>query len=382
MASPGNLSIVPSIPNCSVAQSIVPNLHYQVAVIIESVCGIYAFVANVLLLVVGWRVMVFPANLRILLGHLSFILAWYGLGGAVKGAYLLGSPVCDLVITSRNCRILEMMCTNLGIPNMVVTLSAVWIERLYATIRYRRYDRPGVRQVPCVAISSLFVIWGAALGFNVYPLIVTPPNSYTSICEGSVFAPRSALAPYYILYLVLEVLAVFATVFIYFFNRHMLKSMVINRALYDLSSRFSVDQNVQVNAVLMPSMILHLLCFLPNYALLLLFFDFDIPTKATLLHISYLWKQVYAGVHPTLAFALNKRLKQQLYQNVIGRLLAVIGLKWERSPKTTDVNMRSRQEGDAHFKHLEDLWSGQKPLPAAPLIKVIRYRGYITETSL
>lgn len=306
--------------DCALATFTANLPYYRVILIAECVFAGLAIVPNAMLIVIISRVGVFPANLRLLLGHFSLMLLWYSAGNSIKSVYLLVATSCAYNISVFWCKIMDLACTAVALPIMFYTLTALCAERLYATIRYNIYDKTASRK-PWFAGLLIVMSWACAIGIHGNTVLSLPVNEFVPICESNFIPLKSSTV--YEVYMALELAAGLITAFVHWYNRFIARNMAINRALYDLSSRFQVDQNGHVNVVLVPSVILHIICHIPTFLLVIVVrgeFETSQEMRAYLTRLTYLWRLLYALAHPLIAFRFNKYLKQQLYQSLVGQL--------------------------------------------------------------
>lgn len=238
---------------------------------------------------------------------------------------------------------------------MFYTLIGLCIERLYATVTYRKYDKD---QVPWMGICLIICAWITAfLVSNGHTIHTLPDNEHVPFCDNTFLPPGSSyIVPTYV---TLEIAATLVTLLLHYYNRNIAANMAINRAMYDLSSRFLVNQNVQVNAILLPSMILHVLCHLPNYLILLPvkltgYWAIPMATKAWVIQSSFLLRLVYAFVDPVIAFWYNGHLRRYLRNGPIGAVLRKAGLMGLGKPKN---EVAAYSPAVAHFEQLEIVWA-------------------------
>lgn len=358
---------------CETAKEIFTSPYYRGILIAELVFSALAIAPNALLLSVVWRVIVLPSNLRLLLGHMSFIFLWFSIGDITKIFYylFLTSP-CAYNISIRNCRIFDLATTWLILPNIYYSLMPLCVERVYASINYRVYDIAASNKKPWMALFLILCAWLTAGLINGNTLFTLPTDRYVPICDGSCMPPTSNSMLTFSTYLILEGVAGMAVAFIYYYNRHVARSMAINRAKYSLSARFQIDQNVQVNAIIIPSMILHFIYHLPSFTATVVLqtsvaYSVSVETKACLGRLTVWWRLVYAVTHPILAFYCNAHLKHHLIRGPVGKIFEYVGIEGcnakQASGRTTISNAA------AHFDYLHQLWSTAKvPPKKTPLV--------------
>lgn len=349
---------------CQVAKTIMDVPQTKAILALQCIVGVVAVFPNLLTIMLLFRVKVFHPNLRVLLGHFSFDLMFYSATIAEKAFRRLVTPVCQLPVFFPTCVIRDWL---VGIPlhNAMLALIVLLLERLYATVRFRGYENGNTR--PYLAMILLVCTWISTLTIQLSNYAKASPIR-VPVCETALSSTPTQLTTVIATFMSLETLAIAMMVFIVVYNRILLRYMVINRAQFDLSARFQVDQNVSVNAALLPSAILHVICYLPNYTFLLFcLIDLTsssiyipIETRAWLLHLSFLWRLVYACAHPFLIIALNPNLKHELFKTTCGRLFVFVK-RCGNTLKTEDSLMRSVAVSNAHFSYLEKVWGSANP---------------------
>lgn len=349
-----------TVADCDKATLLFTNTNIRNILISECVFAILAIAPNGFFLSIIRKSIVLPSNLRILLGHLGFIFLWFALGDTVKCVYLLTRDPCAFEISQQDCRIFDLVTTWLVLPNIFYALMPICVERLYATINYRIYDN---QSKPWLAYSLILCAWITAICMNGVGVFWLPDDRYVPICDSSFTPPPSNPVTTSVVYLSLETGAIFATVFIYFYNRHVASSMAINRAKYNLSARFMIDQNVQINNVIVPCMVLHLVFHVPAFAFIVAgksnAFGVGPETGYSLTRFSFLWRMVYALLYPICAIHFNQYLKNYLGKGAIGKFLGRFGIQLQNG-----VNLESghaASKSTVHFNYLNEIWSVGKP---------------------
>lgn len=340
---------------------------YKGVVTGELIAACLALTPNILLTLVIWRVSVFPVNLRLLLGQFSFLLTWLSIGNIIKSVYVLSAPACAYHISQQGCKIFELVVSTLPLATVNYSLIALCVERLVATVIYKRYEKGGWHNKPYLACALIVMAQVIAVAVNAHGVAGLPTNVYVAVCESN-FLPSTSL-PYLVqIYLSNECLAALFTIFIYFYNKRVAKSMAINRALYDLSSRFLIDQNVQINAIVVPSMTLHFLAHIPAYTIgnIQKSIVLDLSTKAWLARTTVLLRLIYAVMHPVIAFYFNAHMRQQLLVGTpLGWLLQRLGVRGIKKSKlgraTRRVEHLHTNNLAVHFDHLDRVWALVKP---------------------
>lgn len=345
---------------CHLASAIITP-QFKTIVFAECLIAPFAFAPNLMLLRALWRVTVFPTNLRLILGYLSCTFLLFATATLVKGLYILVSPPCAYSFSQRDCRIFDLTTSGLVITHLYFCLASLCIERLYATVRFRHYDK---NTTPW--LGRILILFSWAILFSIYcnDVFWLPTDLYVPICESNFLPQRS---PYLMPgYLGLECVTMSMTIFTYVYNRHVARNMVINRALYDLSARFLVDQNVQINTIVLPSIALHFVAHIPMVSLLIPVNSFggvSPPVRSLILRGTYVWRLLYAVADPLLAFYLNAHLRQNLERGPFGRVMKRLGVNIGKN-KATAVQVHAV----LHFDYLEKAWaqhmSGRKVAPA------------------
>lgn len=350
------------IEYCRLAQEIFTDM-YKGIMISEMVTGAMGILPNLFLLSAVSSVTVFPSNLRLLIGHFSFVLLLFILATLIRGVYVFSTKVCSFTITIRTCRFYDILF-GATLANIHFSLVALCIERVYATFNYKKYDK--ARKVPYLGFFLIICGWFAAFWLNGIGTVSTIPNDrFVPFCESNLIA-NTGFQYMFPLYVGIESLTTLATILVHFYNRHIARNMAINRALYDLSSRFLVDQNVQINAILLPGTGLHFLCHLPAFIFLIPLmwtggWGLTVPTRAWLVRSTLLWRLLYALIDPLIAFRYNVHLRQHLLNGPVGGLLARLGFDVQKGKNV--VNPFSH--ANVHFDYLDKLWAKARPAGVA-----------------
>lgn len=352
---------------CQVARTILDTPGFSALLITEIASGVAATLLNALLLVVVWRVSVFHRNLRLLLLHLSLSLLWYSAAYVVKAGSLLprtfgaGDP-CDMKMRMFDCRVFEIP-NAVPVQTAVYTQLAISLERLYSTVRYKRYsDTEGRRWAnrPVLAIILIPLCYAVPVFNIVNSLIRMPPSEMVAICENLLsMTPGGAttsLANNFAA-LLASTLCVFA---VWYWNGYKLRAMMANKAKHTLSSRFQIDQNIQINRVIVPDMVLLLCCYIPNYVfmfLVVLNLPLNYEVKAILIHVNYLWKIAYAVAHPAVVLERNAHVRKRVKEMAPLFLRRLFRFEQETHRVFAIVDKERRLETRTHFQMLEDAWN-------------------------
>lgn len=347
---------------CIMAQQLL-NPYSKGIIWAECMAAALAVLPNALLVKIVWHVKVFPSNLRLLLCHFALLLLIFSVSSIVRGAYFLITAPCSFRFSQKSCRIFDLATQYLVIPNIYMALFTLCVERLHATIQYKNYDKT---KKPWLAASLIIITW--IVSFYVYGSDVPslPTDRYIAMCDVT-FIPFPATSGYLTLvYFVSEWLSGLITVFLYFRTRHVARNMAINRAIYDLSSRFLVDQNVQVNAVIMPWVVLHIVCHLPTLAISIFVtavqarMPVSLETRSWLRQVTILWRLIYAVVDPLVAFSFNGHMNQHLSKSWFGEMMKkYCGIGFGRSAKVGAAGSSMGNhptEGAIHFNQLAKIW--------------------------
>lgn len=279
---------------CSIAQSVIGARGFSYLLALEILVGLLAASANAPLMVMVWRVSVFHYNLRLLLSQLSFALFWYSVGYVIKAAGLLHAiftqiDPCDLIMNAYACKCQEIPYT-IPISMTMYTLLFINVERLYSTLLYRKYERG--RSFPWLGCLLATVAWLCPLVVILHATVNIPKHRLVGVCENLLSMSIPAATSAFCLNSSLLVAGVVCCVAGYMWNIYRLRQAAINRAQHTLASRFQIDQNVKVNRVMMPSMLVVTLCYLPNYVFLLIVITglhLSYETQTWLIHVNYLW---------------------------------------------------------------------------------------------
>lgn len=346
---------------CNDSEVFVKSTAIKIALVVEILVGALSVFGNGLLIVAVWRVSLFNANLRWLLINLSLNLLWYGGATAIKGLHFLviacmGDP-CLVVVQMLNCKIWEMAFIT-PFLNTIYSIMAVGIERLLSTARYHTYDSFSKR--PWIAIVFIAAIWIGTLG-NQIAVLATLPYRLLPICMSFLFTPTSTIRVALATNTALEVIGLLLISILYIWNlrkRDRAVNVSYQRRGYSLASRFAIIQNVNVNKLLLPSIIAHACAHVPYsifLMLLLLGFELSIEVKVLFMHCSFVWFVAYGTTHAWLAFSRHPQLKAKFTVWAPEWLIRLSVIRHSR--KIESYNPSATTE--AHFDMLSKLWAAK-----------------------
>lgn len=348
-----NMENVSNDSSCPASEAIASTAAFSALLNLEAIIGLLSVGPNLLLTYVVFRAVIYPSNLRYLLAHLSLNIAWYSLGSAIKAFDTLTRSTCRLEMTAYNCRLTELPLT-IPAGNIFYSLMGVCLERLYCSVRYRTYEKESAR--PWLACLFLSIIWTGSVASNLYSIPFIPKDKTVPICEsilsiGSIDALTSLTRS-----LVLEVIALLIIVSASWWDHRKLCHSAVNRAKFNLAERFQISQCVQVNTMLVPSVILHGVCFLPFMVVMVLVaygLPMTIDVKWSLLHLGVVYRILYCLIHPLVAFGRNARLRQHVLKNA-PEFLTNMRNQWR---KPSQPGHRNQSNLAAHFNVLEGFWA-------------------------
>lgn len=338
---------------------------FTTLLVFESVASIASVFPNGLLLYVLIRTSIFPLNLRLLLGHLSLNLIWYAAAFGIKAASHLrileeADDAESLIVNAYLCKLSELSNT-IPLQNTIYTSLALCLERLYSTVWYKQYERQHSK--PYLALILIPVVWAVTLANQLNSLFSIERAREMPICESLLSTTANSALLTLSISLSCESLCVLLTLIVFLWNNIKLKNMTLNRAQQTLGARFQISQNVQLNTMLMPSMVLQSLCYLPNY--IFLFFvifgmdeeKFHLAVRVILIHCNYLWKLIYALVHPLVAFASKAKLYQHLKKHSSLIRFFTRTMRRVRPVVTGEAANNKPEEAEAHFDVLNKIWA-------------------------
>lgn len=342
---------------CSQAKSIMEYGAFRAILGLEISLAIPACAFNVMLMSIIFRLTVYHSNLRCLLFHHSLNLALYSASTMARALYILvvGDAMdrpCDLIISLYACKLAELI-TILPIINTIYSFITICLERLYATITYRTYD--SASKVPYLVIIFIPVVWLSSLVYQLNPLPSISRDRWLPVCANLLAMTSKAATGSLAQSLVMETLALCLVVTLYLINSRKMKESLVNRAQHSLAARFQISQNMEVNSLLIPSLLAHAACFVPIIAYLILVtcgLNLDLNTEMLLIHVQYVWIFFYAIVHPLLALVKNSHFKQ-IYKSRMPHGL------WKRCCKRKKKPVNVLTEADIHFKSLEAMWAAK-----------------------
>lgn len=289
-----------ALNDCAASKSIADDKAFRFLLILELFTAFLAVFLNAIVLWIIPHVGVFHVNLRVILAHMSLNLLVYSAACGVKEIIMLHrifniyapNADCRMVTKAFECKLQELSNT-IPVGNIVYTSLVLVIERFYSTVRYRRYDQD--HHGPWLALVLLALAWIPVLWSQLGGLFDISRQKTVPVCESLISMNSSGAVQVLAMNLSAEIVTVAMALHLYFWNNYKLKAAAVNRAKHTLSSRFQISQNVQINSVLLPSMLFQSFCYLPNYLFLLIVIvglPFTTATKAWLLHVNYLWKLV------------------------------------------------------------------------------------------
>lgn len=353
---------------CSLSKSIAAS-PFSAILSAEIITGVISIIPNILLLVAVSRAKVYPANLRYLLANFSFCLVFQSVANTAKASTTLNLGLkdpCSLIVSLYSCKIQEAP-QNVTVTIIFFALLAISLERLYCAIRYRNQDYSS--SSPAVAIVFLIIMWIFSLVTSINNLSGTPKGLFIPICDSSLAVSGQSMAAPMAISLAIEILPLFIIILVRAYDQYNLKNTAINRVQHTLNFRFQLIQSAQMNAVIVPSLFLHAVCYLPT---LILYFTvaygvrLETDTKWRLFHACTIYRLIYTFAHPLLAFHRNPRLAQQLKKGALARMTAKV---WNRTATTSKQQQipavaisphRGTMYGNNlnfHFNVLENVWA-------------------------
>lgn len=333
---------------------------FSIILSFEIATGILAVIPNILLLMAVYRAKSYPANLRFLLINLSMCLVCQSCANTVKASIMLNVSLrdpCLLVISSFDCRVQDLVLNIVG-ANIFYALLAIGLERVYCAIRYRKHDYSS--SSPVVANVLLFVMWGASVAGTAYSLPQTPKNIFMPICETALGMKAQDIAKPLIIAMAMEIVPLIMIFLVRAYDQYNLRNTAINRVQHTLNFRFQLIQSAQMNAVIVPSLVLHAICYAPTIILYLvvLEMELEIDTRWRFFHACTIYRLIYAFAHPALAFNRNPRLRQQLKKGPWAKMTAKVWGGMAQEMKTTPTNgVRHVNNLSTHFNVLENAWA-------------------------
>lgn len=340
---------------------------FQAMLAVEVIMSICGLVPNALMVVIVARARVFHTNLRLLLAHLNLILFTYSAAQLAKSLSVLITvsfgDVCSLAMKLYDCKLREFP---VAFPNNALTYSsfAICLERIYCTILYKKYDKNGAK--PWLAMALIFITWIVVITNQLLNLYGTSQTKMTAVCENLLSVTPASSTGTLIPQMTLEAAIVISSLAVHLYNKQQLNSAFLNRSKMTLSARFQMDQNVQLNRIVTPSMIFEAICFIPIMLLLMLLnrgYEMPQPTKVILVHFSYIWKLAFCCVQPLISFYENPHLNKGL-RKVYGQMMfLVLNSKGQVSPGANDHMHPARsanaavKETEVYFRNLEQQWS-------------------------
>lgn len=358
-----------------VAAELVDTPGFPIILILEMIVSLAAILPNLLLLYVLARVRIFPMNLRLLLGHLSLNLIAYATAFWVKAISTLTVVIerrnPDLLIAnSYMCKFTELANT-VPLQNVVYSSLALCLERIYSTIRYKKYEREHSK--PWLAIAFIPLVWATSLANQLNSLFTIDRSDEVPICESLLSVTPKAAMLILTLNLSVESTNVLLAGIVYFWNSRKLRAMTMNRAQTSLGARFQISQNVEINSIMMPSMVLQSICYVPNYIFLFLVIfgldeeHFQVPLRAILIHVNYFWKLCFCLLHPLVAFNRKARLMHHLKKRAPTGLGRILNRSHRINPTMISTTMAAAEMNiedtiantNAHFEALKSIWAAQ-----------------------
>lgn len=151
---------------------------------------------------------------------------------------------CRFVVSLYDCKLSELLVI-LPLLGMMYSLVPVALERIYATAKYRNYEKS-----KCLFLSFglIATVWTAALFIQLRSLMGASKSEFTPFCVNVMVMSTKAAVGMLITGLVQECLALGLYLLTYYVNKTLYTNLLINRATVGqtLSGRFQLAQNIQV----------------------------------------------------------------------------------------------------------------------------------------
>lgn len=329
---PGTAAVAMS--DCNETISLLDRPTFTCLLIAELIIGLLGSLTNLCLLVALWKTRLFHNNLRILLTHASIVAAWYSLVMSAKATRILvkwKTDPCSLVSTLYHCKLSEMVAI-LPLLTLAYSLVPIGLERMYATLRYRKYER--LRNIG-LSIVLIILTWTCSLTVQLYPLSAIPRNETAPFCVSLLSMTNSAAVWMLVVGAVQELAALVLYMATYLINKTLYVKLLINRASdQTLTSRFQLAQNIQVSQqasvgthrgsqtsllqvseLMLPTAAAHAAFMLPANGLAVLVvagLNIDFVRRVELVHGGHLSALLYSFVHPIICFVRNAALRRAI----------------------------------------------------------------------
>lgn len=352
---------------CDVARKVIETPGLIVLLIFDFIVAIFAIGLNFLLFCSVWKVTLFHMNLRIAFAHVSLVAIWYCASCVAKGVYLLtallNSDPCSLITSVYDCKLREISFA-WSSQALMYSCSCVTLERLYCTLRYKS----NYHGFPLLAMIFVPLCYVLPVSYTVKGLLTKSIGS-VPVCESLLSITFDLAKISLSINASYTVASIILVCFLHSYNYRKLNTMLTNRAItHSLSSRFQLDQNLQLTRIIGPSAILEFITFVPNYIFLLLVvvgLDLSYELKIVMIQCNTFWKISFCFAYPLIAFGRNVHLRRGLIKvppmflkRILCKKNAVATIEVIK-PKGLPTT-RSCAADRAHFEFLEQSWKNAR----------------------
>jgi hypothetical protein len=273
--------------------------------------------------------------------------------------------VCTLAVITSDCKLSEFP---VAFPNNALSYAsfAICLERVYCTMRYKHYDKNGAK--PWLAAALIFCTWIIVVTNQVINWSNASKTKVTPVCENLLSVTPAGTTNTLVPQMTVEIGIVLLSLSVHIYNKHQVNNGFVNISKMSLSARFQLDQNVQLNRIVTPSMIFEAICYVPILLLLTLLnsgYEIELTQKVILVHFSYIWKLAFCILQPILGFRENPHLNKGL-RNMCRQIWYFILNKKRMVTPVDELNGRkigqrtvaaSAKDAEVYFKNLQDQWA-------------------------
>lgn len=241
---------------CNITKTVTSSSYYWTVLILECIFCFSGLLFNGLILILLKRNTLLHFNIRVLFGHLTLTIVWFCIAQLIRILHIAVTTLvnpCLLVMEVFSCKLLDMINV-LPLISTLYIMSAIGIERLYASYMYRTYES---RKNTALTFVFIMTTWVLCLFQQLVAFYNIPHNKFTPMCMGIMEIKKESAQLLLAMGGSLETFASVVILVNYFINKNQSSDSFINRAQHSLTARFQVHQNVKINRMLLAVMLAH-----------------------------------------------------------------------------------------------------------------------------
>lgn len=318
-----------------------------------------AIIFNLLLIIVLRKCSLLHVNVRYLLINLCVCSLCASIYILVKSTYTILAkvfgPPCIFEVTFMTCKYQEIIFIFAKLP-VICSMLGLSIERAYASWKidtYEKNDSPGLAKI------ILLITWTFSLLMSI--MLVATVNDYDVIpyCNSIFIYNPISFKILCGMVLPMELLGVIAYLIRWYKTSKQISIISINQAQYNLSGRLQKFLTLSLTATMLPSIILHALCW---------FTIFGFATvQITLIHLSFqdqliLSQYLFYGLcllhmtlHPLVCFYKCDTIRYELLE-LFPKLQRFVP-----PSKRLVLLHQFENEEQKHFELLYSMWNIDSP---------------------